>query len=262
MRVSSQINVQGHVAIVTGGARGIGRSIASTLAREGAHVILADVLDGDQTAKELRGMYPDVELQYVRTDVTRREDVRHVVNFAAERFGKIDILVNSAGTCVRAGLDEITEEQWDLDINTHLKGTYLMSQETIFPHMKKRKYGKIVNISSISGKIGGLFSHPDESEKTAGRSGPAYAAAKGGVINLTKWIAKDVGRFEICVNSVAPGPIRTELAAGFNYETENYPIPRIGEPEDIAESVLFFASPASNYITGYIMSVDGGYVMD
>lgn len=262
MNLSGPIDIKDHVAIVTGGARGIGCAISRTFAREGAHVIIADLLDGKETSQELQKEFPNIKSYYIQTDVTKRKDVQRVVNFTIEQFGKCDILVNSAGTCVREGFENMTEDQWDLDINTHLKGTFLMCQETIFPHMKERGYGKVINISSISGKIGGLFSKNSDEETDQGRSGPAYATAKGGVINLSKWMAKDVGRFGIYVNSVAPGPIETELSKGFDYETDDYPIPRIGKSDDIAEAVLFLASPASNYITGFILNVDGGYVMD
>jgi 3-oxoacyl-[acyl-carrier protein] reductase len=128
--------------------------------------------------------------------------------------------------------------------------------------MSAQAYGKIVTISSISGIIGGAVSRAvDSSEVRQGRSGPAYAAAKGGVIALTRWVAKDVGQSGIYVNSVAPGGVDTEMTSGYTYLVEGLPVPRMGQPEDIAEAVLFLASSASNYITGQVLRVDGGWVI-
>jgi 3-oxoacyl-[acyl-carrier protein] reductase len=156
---------------------------------------------------------------------------------------------------------ETSEATWNRVINIILKGTFLCIKE-IYPHMRQRRYGKIVNISSISGIIGGAVSkHGDDPEKTKGRSGPAYAAAKGGVITLTRWIAKDVAKDGIFVNSVAPGACETEMAKGFDYGVQALPVARMGQPEDMAEAVLFLASDASNYITGQVLNVDGGWVM-
>ena len=128
--------------------------------------------------------------------------------------------------------------------------------------MRAQGYGKIVTISSISGIIGGAVSrHADDPDARRGRSGPAYAAAKGGVIALTRWVAKDVGQSGIYVNSVAPGGVDTEMTRGHEYPVEGLPIPRMGQPADVAEAVLFLASPASNYVTGQVLRVDGGWVI-
>lgn len=248
------------IAIVTGGARGIGQSCAIALAKEGAAVCVTDIIPMDETINEIRSL--DRQALGIKTDVSQRGDVLNMVAQVIEKFGKIDILVNNAGTCQRVPLEELTEEQWNLDVNTIMKGTFFCTQ-AVYPHMKKSGFGKIVNIASISGKIGGAVSKKgDGVEGKRGRSGPAYAAAKGGVIAFTKWVAKDAGCYGIYVNAVAPGGIDTEMTKGFAYPIEDLPISRMGKPEDIAQMVVFLASDASNYITGQTINVDGGWVMD
>jgi 3-oxoacyl-[acyl-carrier protein] reductase len=161
----------------------------------------------------------------------------------------------------RDRLEDTTERTWDRVVDVILKGCFLCCQAAL-PGMRRRGYGKIVNIASISGIIGGAVSRKsDRPRDTRGRTGPAYAAAKGGVIALTKWVAKDAGPDGIYVNAVAPGPIETEMTRGFSYPVDRLPIARMGTPEDIAEAVVFLASPASNYITGQVLCVDGGWVM-
>ncbi len=160
----------------------------------------------------------------------------------------------------RDSLLETSEATWDRVVGVVMKGTFFCIQ-AIYPHMRERGYGKIVNVSSISGIIGGAVSRLDDSpEKTRGRSGPAYAAAKGGVITLTRWIAKDVAKDGIFVNSIAPGACETEMTKGFNYNVSMLPIPRMGTPTEMAEAILFLASDASSYITGQVLNVDGGWV--
>jgi len=197
----------------------------------------------------------------IKTDVSKKEDVLNMVAQVIEKFGKIDILVNNAGTCQRVPLEELTEEQWDRDVNTIMKGTFLCTQ-AVYPHMKKSGFGKMINIASISGKIGGAVSKKgDGVESKRGRSGPGYAAAKGGVIAFTKWVAKDAGCYGIYVNAVAPGGIDTEMTKGYTYPIEDLPISRMGKPEEVAQAVVFLASELSNYITGQAINVDGGWVM-
>ena len=150
---------------------------------------------------------------------------------------------------------------WARVIDVTLTGTFRVIQAAL-PVMRARRYGKIVTISSISGVIGGVVSRAAEAEAARrGRSGPAYAAAKGGVIALTKWVAKDVGQAGIYVNSVAPGGVDTDMTRGYAYPVEGLPIARMGQPEDVAEAVAFLASPASNYVTGQVLHVDGGWVV-
>ncbi len=248
------------IAIVTGGARGIGQACAIALAKEGAHVCVTDIIPMEETVGKIKSL--DRQALGIKTDVSQKGDVLAMVAQVIEKFGKIDILVNNAGTCQRVPLEELTEEQWDRDVNTIMKGTFFCTQ-AVFPHMKKNGSGKIVNIASISGKIGGAVSKKGAGvESKRGRSGPAYAAAKGGVIAFTKWVAKDAGCYGIYVNAVAPGGVDTELTKGYNYPVEDLPIARMGKPEDVAQMVVFLASDASNYTTGQAINVDGGWVMD
>jgi 3-oxoacyl-[acyl-carrier protein] reductase len=253
MQISRRPDLTDQVAIVTGAARGIGQASAVALAREGANVVVADVLPGEETVSRVCAL--GKRALYVPTDVTRRDAVAALMERTLDEFGRIDILVNNAGTLARVGIEETTDEIWDRDVNTTLRGTFYCIQ-AVLPHLKARRSGKIVNISSISGKIGGAASRVAGAE--CGRSGPAYAAAKGGVIALTKWVAKEVGPFGIYVNAIAPGGVETDMTQGYDYGVTNYPIPRMGQPEDIGEAVVFLASQASNYITGAVLDVNGG----
>ncbi len=253
------MSLYGRVAIVTGGARGIGQACAWALAREGANMAIADLLPMEETLRGIESL--GRQALGVKTDVTRKNEVHQMVEAVIQRFQKIDILVNNAGTCARVPLEELTEEQWDRDVNTIMKGTFLCTQ-AVYPHMKQNGYGKIINIASISGRIGGAVSKAGTGvEGKRGRSGPAYAAAKGGVIAFTRWVAKDAGCYGIYVNAVAPGGIDTEMTKGYVYPVDELPISRMGRPQDVAEAVVFFASDASNYITGQTLNVDGGWVM-
>jgi len=254
------LKLKDKVAIITGGARGIGRACAIALAKEGAHICVTDIIPLEETLAEIKSL--GREALGIKTDVSNKGDVIAMVAQVIEKFGKIDILVNNAGTCQRVPLEELTEEQWDKDVNTIMKGTFLCTQ-AVYPHMKKNGSGKIVNIASISGKIGGAVSKKGAGvEGKRGRSGPAYAAAKGGVIAFTKWVAKDAGCYGIYVNAIAPGGIETDMSKGFVYPIEDLPISRMGKPEDVAQMVVFLASDASNYTTGQAINVDGGWVMD
>src|SRR5262245_57606334 len=255
MQISGRADLTGQVAIVTGAARGIGQACAWALAREGADILAADLGPSADTID--RVVQLGRRALDVPTDVTQRDAVRLLMERAHAEFGRIDILVNNAGTLARVGVEDTTDEIWDRDVNTTMRGTFYCIQ-AVLPHMKARSSGKIVNISSVSGKIGGVASRAAGTSR--GRSGPAYAAAKAGVLALTKWIAKDVGREGIYVNAIAPGGVETEMTRGFDYGVANIPIPRIGRPEDIAQAVVFLASQMSNYITGAVLDVNGGIV--
>ncbi|MBI3866288.1 MAG: SDR family oxidoreductase [Planctomycetia bacterium] len=255
MQSSQRANLSGQVAIVTGAARGIGQACACALAAEGADIVTADLGPSDATLARVREL--GRRALDVPTDVTRRDSVARLVEQAVAQMGRIDIVINNAGTLARVGVEDTTDEIWDRDVDTTLRGTFYMIQ-AVLPHMKERRYGKIVNISSISGKIGGVSSRAAGSTK--GRSGPAYAAAKGGVLALTKWVAKDAGRDGIYVNAVAPGGVDTDMTRGFDYGVDSIPIPRIGQPEDIAQAVVYLASQMSNYVTGSVLDVNGGLI--
>lgn len=259
MMISKPIDLKGRNALVTGGARGIGAATALVLAREGASVAIGDKISSQDTVKGIEAL--GRRAVGIKADIAYSSDVKRMVEEALDALGHIDILINNAGEVHRDSLMETTEEVWDRIIDVDLKGAFLCIQ-AIYPHMKERGYGKIVNISSISGIIGGAVSKAgDSSEALKGRSGPAYTAAKGGVIALTRWIAKDIAKDGIYVNCIAPGGTNTEMTRGYDYNMTALPIPRMGEPEDIAEAVLFLSSGASNYITGQVLNVDGGWVM-
>lgn len=258
-KVSDSIHLHGQTAVITGAVQGIGRACADVLMRQGVDIVCIDVNDGEHTARELMEKYPDRVVLPLQVNITKEEEVKQAYKAMIERFGQLDILVNCAGTCSRVDMNETTNEIWNLDIETCLHGTFLMCKHAIHPYMLEKGYGKIVNIASTSGKNGGTVSRKEGTSK--GRSGPAYAAAKGGVINLTKWMAKEYGINGIYCNTIAPGPIRSAMSAGQDFGVGNYPIPRMGEPEDIAEAVVFLVSQASNYITGQTLNVDGGLLM-
>ncbi|MFZ3045010.1 MAG: glucose 1-dehydrogenase [Desulfatirhabdiaceae bacterium] len=256
---SRKIDLSGRNALVTGAARGIGAATALTLAREGANVVVADLISTEDTEKAIRSIGRSTV--GIRANVADKNDVQGMVQKAIDAFGHVDILVNNAGIVHRDTLLETSESTWDRVVDVILKGTFLCVQ-SIYPHMRDRRYGKIINISSISGIIGGAVSKiGDTPEMVKGRSGPAYAAAKGGVLTLTRWLAKDLAKDGILVNAVAPGACETEMTRGYDYGVQNLPINRMGHPNDMAEAVLFLASCASNYITGQVLNVDGGWVM-
>ena len=258
-RTSGPTDLRGQVALVTGGARGIGRASAVALARAGADVAVADLLstadaEAAITATGRRALG-------LPLDVTDPEAVRREIGRVVAALGRLDVLVTAAGIIQRDSLEETSETVWRRVVDVVLTGTFHAVQAVV-PVMRAQGYGKIVTISSISGIIGGAVSRlADSLDVRRGRSGLAYAAAKGGVIALTLWVAKDVGQSGIYVNSVAPGGVDTEMTHGYAYLVEGLPIPRIGRPEDVAEAVLFLASPASNYVTGQVLRVDGGSVI-
>ncbi len=250
--------LEGKVAIITGGASGIGRGIAVKFAGEGGAVVVADIAEaeGKKTVAEIsktgRGGI------FVRCDVTNRRQVQEMVSQTINKFGHIDILVNNAGGVPGAGpgsITDITEEAWDKIVDLNLKGQFLCCQAVI-PHMKERKYGKIINISSL----GAL--HPPASIVH-------YHAAKGGVLSLTSNLAFELARFNINVNAILPGPIRTDFYTGilekvpdkeafFRDLGRKVPLQRVGTPEDIAGVALFLASELSSYVTGEAIRVGGG----
>ncbi|GGJ94882.1 beta-ketoacyl-ACP reductase [Lentibacillus kapialis] len=251
------MRLENKVSIVTGSSRGIGAATAVALAKEGSQIVLVDLLDCEETAERIKTENPKTEVIIYKINIREREQVEKVVNETVAHFGNLDIIINNAGTCSRLSLEHMSDEMWFRDINTNLRGAFLFTQAAIYPHMKNQGSGKIINISSISGIMGGPISGEKESSGESGRSGPAYAASKGGIIALTKWVAKEVGELGINCNSIAPGPVETEITKGMNYKL-NQAIQRMGTPQDIAEAAVYLASPGADYVTGEVLKVCGG----
>ncbi|MBB3664234.1 NAD(P)-dependent dehydrogenase (short-subunit alcohol dehydrogenase family) [Prauserella sediminis] len=246
-------DLTGRVALVTGAARGIGLAVARGLAGQGAHVVAVDLADESAEVTSLAADFPEQHVRYRKVDVRDEEAVRASVDATVDELGSLDVLVNNAGTASRNGLDTLTDDEWYRDLDTNLRGMFLYCRAAE-PHMKARGDGRIINVSSISGIMGG----PRSGGAGGGRSGPAYAASKGGVIALTKWLAKELGEDGITCNSVAPGPIATALTADVAYALDDQVIKRMGTPEEVAAAVGYLAGPGAGYVTGQVLKVCGG----
>ncbi|GAA2180538.1 3-oxoacyl-ACP reductase FabG [Leucobacter tardus] len=246
----------GKVSVVTGASGGIGAAIAHELATRGSDVLIIDVADGARAVRDItEATGGSVRVRSAQVDIRDRAAVRACIDEVVADWGSLDVLVNNAGTAGRLSLEEMTDEIWERDIQTNLTGTFLMTQAAVYPHMSRAGSGAIINVSSISGIIGGANSG---GEGAAARTGPAYAASKGGVIAFTRWVAKEVGPLGITCNTVAPGPVETPMTQGVPYPVDAQPIKRIGQPEDIASAVAFLASSGATYITGETLKVCGG----
>ncbi|MFJ8794346.1 SDR family NAD(P)-dependent oxidoreductase [Streptomyces sp. NPDC102462] len=240
-------------ALVTGSAQGIGRAIAERLISDGHDVVLLDVADHvHRTAKEIRAA------ESLQVDVRDLEALRAAIHGAARDHGSLGILVNTAGTCGRESFEDLSPEAWHRDLDTNLTATAFACQAAVFPHMREQGWGRLVNIASVSGKVGGIG--PVDADGSGGRSGAAYVSAKAGAINLTRWIARQVGHWGITCNAVAPGPIASPMAAGGEYGVDDQPIPRFGTAAEVAGAVSYLVSPGSDYTTGTCLHVDGGRV--
>ncbi len=240
------------VAIITGGASGIGKATCEKFLNEGAKVIIWDV--AEQKALETIGYFKTkgFEVDFIKVDTTQFTAVQAAASTVATKYGKIDILINNAGVTRDATLKNMTEEQWDLVINVNLKGVFNCAK-AVMPFMVENKYGRIVNAASVVGLYGNF-----------GQTN--YVATKAGVIGMTKTWARELGRKNITVNAVAPGFVATEMMLtipenvlqGFKDKT---PLGRLGEPSEIANVYAFLSSEEASFISGTVISVDGGLVV-
>jgi NAD(P)-dependent dehydrogenase (short-subunit alcohol dehydrogenase family) len=249
MNVLDRFRLDGRVAVVTGGARGLGRVMAEALASAGASVVLTarDASHAVEAASKIRGSAVGVG-----ADVTRPDDVSALVSKAMAAFGRIDILVNNAGINIRGPIEQLQEDDWDNVIDTNLKGPWLCCRE-VAGHMKRQKWGRVVNVSSMLGEI-----------SLPGRT--PYASSKGGLTMLTKTLALEWAADNITVNALCPGPFATEINTPLLNDpvvnatmTAKIPLGRWGDPAEIGPVVVFLASEASSFMTGATLFVDGGY---
>ena len=253
MTILDKMSLQGKVAIVTGASRGLGRTMALGLAEAGADVaVVSRTLPAlEKVAAEIREL-ERISLP-IRADVSRRVDVERMVERTMERFGRIDILVNNAGTIYRDASEDHPEEAWDRVINVNLKGAFLCAQ-AVARVMIQQGGGKIIHTASLLSSIG---------RPTI----PAYAASKGGIAQLTKALAVEWAKYKIHVNAIGPGFFRTDLTQALQDDPERsteissrIPLGRWGLPEDLKGAVVFLASDASEYVTGHVLYVDGGFL--
>ena len=245
--------LSGKTAIVTGGAKGIGRGIAEAFAKEGADVAIADIASAEQAQAALDAIrQAGRKALFVRTDVANEQQVRSMVETVLGAFGHIDILVNNAGIFTQGLVEDLPVADWDRVLNVNLRGTFLCTHY-VLPHLLKQGGGRIINIASQLGYIGGVeVAH--------------YCASKGGVIAFTKALAREVATRNVLVNGIAPGPILTDLLAS---ETEEWksaklaelPIGRFGEVHEVAPTAVFLASDDASYYVGQILGPNGGDVM-
>ncbi|AZO96589.1 3-oxoacyl-ACP reductase family protein [Halocella sp. SP3-1] len=246
------------VAIVTGAGskRGIGRSIVLGLAEQGAKVVVCDVdFDGAKAVAE-EVEKKGVESLAVKVDVINEEDINQLVEKTIKKFGKIDILVNNAGITQPVKVLDTTAEDWDRIMDVNLKGSFLCTK-AVLPSMLEQKYGRVINVSSVSGKRGGgVF------------GGAHYSASKAGMLAFAKALSREVCPRGITVNSVAPGLVATDIRGGVESQekqkemTADIPCRRMGKPEEIAATVCFLASKEAGYITGEDIDINGGSHMD
>ena len=249
------MKLEGKVALVTGSSRGVGKAVALGFAASGADVVInytSNQSAADSVVSEIQSMGRSAVA--VKADVAVKTDVERLVNTAAETYGKLDVLVNNAGFTRPAMMIKMSEDQWDQVVDIHLKGAFMCSQAA-GRLMKEQNSGKIINVTSVAGIVG-----------TVGQIN--YSAAKGGIISMTKSIAREMARYHVCANVISLGIVATDMTEKIRTDEKLKEIymnrillKRFAEPEDISPAFVFFASDDSSYITGQLVCVDGGYGM-
>jgi len=243
------------IAVVTGSSRGVGRAVALGFAAEGADVVI-NYTSNEKAANEVVDMITDMGRKAItiKADVANRDEVDRLFGQTLDTFGKVDILVNNAGFTRPALMLKMTEEQWDQVVDIHMKGAFLCAQAAA-RYMKEQQAGKIINVTSVAGLVG-----------TVGQIN--YSAAKGGIISMTKSMARELARYNICANVISLGIVATDMTKKIRTDEKLKDIymnrillKRFAEPEDISPAFVFLASDDSNYITGQLLCVDGGYGM-
>ena len=243
------------IAVVTGAGRGIGRAIALGLARQGAAVVASDINLATAQSVEAEIIAAGSRSFAIETDVSKEDQALRLASEAMQRFGKIDILVNNAGILATGPLLETTLEVWERTHAVNLRGVFLCTK-AMLPAMMEQRSGRIINIASVAGKRGGGFF-----------GNTCYASSKGGVIAFTKGAAREAGPYNITVNAVTPAMIDTEMISGMPKDKHDsllrsIPLGRMGSVDNVAAAVCFLASDAAGFMTGEIMDVDGGLMMD
>ena len=249
-----KFNLKGNVALVTGASRGLGRGMALALAEAGADVALvARTKSSLEETAALAKEISDSKTLVVKADITQCSEIERIVNETVKVFGRIDILLNAAGTQVRKPIFEMTEQDYDYLMSVNLKSVYFLGQAAA-RQMAKQGRGKIINVASLTSFIGI-------------NNISIYGTSKGGIVSMTRQFAIELAKYNIQVNAISPGYFITELTADLFKDPEKakwvlgrIPIGRTGNPDDLAAAVVFLASEASNYITGQILSVDGGWL--
>lgn len=243
------------IALVTGSSRGVGRAVALGFAKQGANVVV-NYTSNENAANEVVEIIQSMggKAIAVKADVAQKAEAENLVNSAIDTFGRLDILVNNAGFTRPSMMITMTEDQWDQVVDIHLKGAFLCAQAAGL-HMKEQKSGKIINVTSVAGIVG-----------TVGQIN--YSAAKGGIISMTKSIARELARYNVCANVISLGIVATDMTEKIRSDEKLKEIymnrillKRFAEADDIAPAFVFLASDESNYITGQLLCVDGGYGM-
>jgi 3-oxoacyl-[acyl-carrier protein] reductase len=243
------------IALVTGSSRGVGRAVALGFAKQGANVVV-NYTSNENAANEVVETIQSMGSKAiaVKADVAQKPEAENLVKSAIDTFGRLDILVNNAGFTRPSMMIKMTEDQWDQVVDIHLKGAFLCAQAAGL-HMKEQKSGKIINVTSVAGIVG-----------TVGQIN--YSAAKGGIISMTKSIARELARYNVCANVISLGIVATDMTEKIRSDEKLKEIymnrillKRFAEADDIAPAFVFLASDESNYITGQLLCVDGGYGM-